>query len=287
MFKRYSFAMLGLLAVASTTPADCEVDQTAVRTCMSPVPDVSATSGWQSRKAPQATSSELFFEVMARPTAANLNGLVAIGSGDINDFSDAAILVRFADNGEIDVRNGSQYDSDRSIAYVPGVWYTIYITADVVAETYKVEVGTCGGSRETLVSRASFRPDAPSGEPLSHWAVWSSQDASLEVATPAWMTSGGCVPATCQSLGSDCGQPSDGCGASLDCGSCGSGEVCGSGVCTEAPSSSIPAPSPSLTPTSRLRAQVPAGDSRARRPRASRTTGVHASTASRQPRLGR
>ena len=62
---------------------------------------------------------------MARPTVANLNGLLAIGSGDIDDFSDAAILIRFADNGSIDVRDGSRYFSDRSISYAPGVWHTV------------------------------------------------------------------------------------------------------------------------------------------------------------------
>jgi hypothetical protein len=248
--------MLGLLAAASTTPADCELDQAAVRACMSPVPDVSATGGWQSRRAPQEASSELFFEVMARPTAANLNGLVAIGSGDINDFSDAAILVRFAENGEIDARDGSQYFSDRSIPYVPGVWYTMYVTADVVAETYKVEVSTCGGSRETLISRASFRSDAPSGQPLSNWAVWSSQGTSLEVSTPAWTAAGSCAPATCESLAHECGQPSDGCGGNLACGSCGAGQVCTSGVCVDdstppptSPSTSTPTPTPTPTPS--------------------------------------
>jgi len=78
---------------------------------------------------------------------------------------------------------------------------------------------------------------------LSTWAVWSSQAAALELSTPTWMTAGGCAPATCQSLGQECGQPSNGCGGSLNCGSCGSGEMCSSGLCVDA-AVTIPPPSP-------------------------------------------
>jgi len=35
-----------------------------------------------------------------------------------------------------------------------------------------------------------------------------------------------CAPATCDSLGADCGAPTDGCGGSLDCGTCGPLEAC-------------------------------------------------------------
>jgi len=40
-----------------------------------------------------------------------------------------------------------------------------------------------------------------------------------------------CVPATCQSLGSECGQPSDGCNGTLSCGGCVGGEICVAGAC--------------------------------------------------------
>ncbi|MFH0928726.1 MAG: Ig-like domain-containing protein, partial [Candidatus Aenigmatarchaeota archaeon] len=41
-----------------------------------------------------------------------------------------------------------------------------------------------------------------------------------------------CVPATCGSLGKNCGSWSDGCGGTLWCGTCGSGNLCQNGVCT-------------------------------------------------------
>ena len=48
-----------------------------------------------------------------------------------------------------------------------------------------------------------------------------------------------CTPATCQSLGNQCGAASDGCGGTLNCGGCASGEMCSSGLCVDA---SVPPP---------------------------------------------
>ena len=45
-----------------------------------------------------------------------------------------------------------------------------------------------------------------------------------------------CTPATCQSLGANCGLVGDGCGALLDCGVCPAGFTCGLGqanVCAQ------------------------------------------------------
>ena len=38
-----------------------------------------------------------------------------------------------------------------------------------------------------------------------------------------------CAPTTCAALGANCGQASDGCGGTLECGSCATGESCGAG----------------------------------------------------------
>src|SRR5438309_9083371 len=38
-----------------------------------------------------------------------------------------------------------------------------------------------------------------------------------------------CTPASCSSLGLDCGQAEDGCGGVLECGTCSGGKTCGAG----------------------------------------------------------
>jgi hypothetical protein len=213
--------------------------------CPGASPDVRAQSGWQSYEAPLPADGALRFELKARPTAANLEGVVAVGAEDIDDFPKAAIAVRFDDSGLVDVRDGADYSSDLAYPWEPGVWYSIAISADIDAKTYDVEVGPCGEPRQKLIEDASFRDSANVSGELSTWAVWSYTADPLEVSTPAWMTSSGaCTPATCLSLGHVCGTPQDGCGGTLSCGVCGDGETCSSGTCTNAP----PPPPPVGTP---------------------------------------
>ena len=139
--------------------------------CAARTPDVSTSDGWRSTQASQPAFGSLRFKLMARPAFANLDGMVAIGGQDIEDFPDAAIAVRFAEDGHIDARDGSSYGSDASFAYDPGVWYSIVVTADVDAQTYDVEVGRCGESPEILIRGAAFRPDASVADQLTAWAV--------------------------------------------------------------------------------------------------------------------
>ena len=209
-------------------------------TCTAASADVGASNGWRSVDASQPAVGDLYFELTARPTAENLDGLMAVGAEGIDEFSKAAIAVRFADSGLVDARDGTSYESDVAFPYDPGVWYKIAITADIETETYDVEIGRCDEPLETLIENASFRSDSDVATQLNSWAVWSSQAAPLEVSTPTWLTSGGCSPTTCELLGAQCGSASDGCGGTLSCGECGSGEQCSSGVCVDEPSSGPP-----------------------------------------------
>ena len=206
--------------------------------------DVSASSGWQNVESSLPANGALRFEFKARPTVANLDGLVAIGAEHIDAVAKAAITVRFAEDGFVDAFDGTVYDSDVAYRYDPGVWYSVSVSADVETETYDVEIGPCGAPRQTLIENAAFQDDTNLSGQLSVWAVWSSQSAGLEVSTPAWIAAGDCVPSSCETLGQVCGQPNDGCGGRLNCGSCGNGELCSSGLCIDEPVSSSPAAAP-------------------------------------------
>jgi len=232
--------------VGQIDPSEPVVSQTpAALTCAGAGPDVSTSNEWRSSEASLPAFDALYFEFKARPTAANIDGLVGVGAEDINDFAGATLTVRFAQDGLVDVRDGAVYSSDTSFAYHPGVWYTVAISADIATETYDVAIAPCGEPRETLIEGASFRQESDLSDQLSTWGVWSSKAAELEVSTPTWMASGGCAPATCESLGSECGEPSDGCNGTLNCGVCGGGQTCSSGVCVDAP---VGAPPPAPAP---------------------------------------
>ena len=202
-------------------------------TCPDAAVVLAASNGWESATASQPATTTLQLSLMARPQVAGLDAVLAIGGQDISDFEDAAILVRFAENGLIDVRDGPVYDRDAAFVYEPGVWYSIVISADIASQTYDVEVARCGEQPQTLITGAAFRSDAGISDRLTTWAAWSSQSAKLELATPSWVASGSCAPATCESLGLECGAPNDGCSGTLSCGGCGGGEACAAGTCVE------------------------------------------------------
>jgi len=170
-------------------------------TCPSAAAVVSVSNGWQSTEASQPAFDTLQLSFLARPEAANIDALVGVGAQDIDDFPDAMLTVRFADDGFIDVQDGSAYDSDVAFAYEPDVWYSITISADIATGTYDVEVARCGESPQVLITGAAFRSEAGASDRLTTWALWSSQSAKLDVSTPSWVASGNCAPATCQSLG--------------------------------------------------------------------------------------
>lgn len=207
------------------------------------VATLSARNGWRNVEASQPATDTFEFNAMARAEVANIDAMIAVGAGEITDSSDAAIKVRFADDGSIDVRDGIAYKSERRFRYQPGRWYHVRITADVSTSTYDVEVGEYGEPLSPLVSQATFDPEAASDGSLRNWAAWSSQWAKLDIAEPSWVASGACAPATCESLGVGCGDQSDGCGATLSCGGCASGKTCTAGVCVNVSPPPVPAPS--------------------------------------------
>jgi len=200
---------------------------------------------WTSNEVSVAAFDTLQFEVKARPQAEAVDALVAVGSDDINTFSDAAILVRFAPSGIVDVRDGAEYVRDVDFVYEAGAWYDIVVTANVADRTYDVKVGQCGEPPQPVVAGAKFRSNAPLSDRLTTWGAWSSTEG-LEVTTPMWLASGECAPSSCDSLGLECGQPSDGCGGTLNCGGCDSGESCDSGECV---AEATPEPPPPPTPS--------------------------------------
>ncbi|MGB5696723.1 MAG: hypothetical protein WBM46_13780 [Polyangiales bacterium] len=84
-------------------------------------------------------------------------------------------------------------------------------------------------------------------------------EAMAEALAP-WVASGPCTPATCQSLGQSCGQPSDSCGGRLDCGECGDGETCVSGLCVnDSNPPSEPAAPPLPPPPRKAHGRGPTG----------------------------
>lgn len=76
----------------------------------------------------QANSFTVNFEVT--PNANSVDAVSGLSEGLVNDYSDMAVIVRFNDLGQIDVRNGGYYEADSSVNYVSGQTYNIKIDVD-------------------------------------------------------------------------------------------------------------------------------------------------------------
>jgi hypothetical protein len=234
--------------------SDCTADQ-----CESISETASASGDSWANEAQSAVSSEIRVEFLARPADAELNGLVGVSSGPVNNFSDAQLVVRFNDTGVVEVRDGEGYDSDTEFQYEADAWYHVVIEADLDARRYTVEIGPCGEDLVTLISDASFRDDSPVTQSVDNVALWTSDSAEIAIANVSWagaraesggevttataddgeVVSGGdsptgrCEAQTCADMGYTCGTPTDSCGNELNCGECEGGQSCIGGQCRE------------------------------------------------------
>jgi hypothetical protein len=109
-------------------------------------------------------------EFAATPSQANMDGVIALASGAGTTYGDFSVLVRFSQDGVIDVRNGGTYAADVSLSYLAGQSYRFQMIVDVAAQRYDVHVDDAGdGSNwQTLASSYAFRTSASS---LDDWGL--------------------------------------------------------------------------------------------------------------------
>jgi hypothetical protein len=120
-----------------------------------------------------AQSGNFSIDYDAIPGANNLDSLVMLSDGPRSTWDDYAVLVRFASNGTIDVRNGDGYAADLSLPYSAGKMYRFIVDVDVRAHTYSVYVTPEGGTRLTLATNYRFRTSQQDVTQLGNWAVQS------------------------------------------------------------------------------------------------------------------
>jgi hypothetical protein len=87
---------------------------------------------------------------------------------------------------------------------------------------------SCGGSGDSSVFVDAGGPGDDSSTNPGDVTVGTKDGPSL-VGDDGGSGDGGCTAKTCQQLGYDCGDNSDGCGGVIHCGACPSGQSCGNG----------------------------------------------------------
>ena len=98
----------------------------------------------------QTSSFELSFD--ATPLADKIDVFTGISAAAPNIANDVAAIVRFADTGAIDVRNGGSFRADQVLKYAANQVYRIRMVVDVASRTYSVSV-TPPGQPEVLLAR--------------------------------------------------------------------------------------------------------------------------------------
>ena len=110
----------------------------------------------------------------ATPSKARTNSVVVLSEGNPNRSNPphnvSQILVRFAEQGQLDVRNGTAYSADRVIMYQP-IKYDFRLVVDVPGKKYAAYVSWMGQPEVTLGTNLAFRDNTAVPTKFDYWGV--------------------------------------------------------------------------------------------------------------------
>jgi subtilisin family serine protease len=107
----------------------------------------------------------------AVPSDRGLDGVMALSSNPGSVFTDFAVLVRFAGNGQFDARNGGVYSADQAVPYVAGGQYHVRVVVSPQLHTYSVFVTPPGGTEIQFASNYAFRTEQAGTASLANFGV--------------------------------------------------------------------------------------------------------------------
>ncbi|MEM1118824.1 MAG: T9SS type A sorting domain-containing protein [Bacteroidota bacterium] len=110
------------------------------------------------------------FKLSAVPTSNNINTVLGFGGKEIAGYSDFNIIVRFNDQGAIDVRNGGGYKAAAEVKYSAGDEFGFYIFGNVESATYSVVAIDTEGTETLIADNYAFRDNNLLGS-LTHFAI--------------------------------------------------------------------------------------------------------------------
>ncbi len=148
--------------------------------------------------APQSGSFEIGFSAM--PLTAFMDGIIGLSTASAARFSDSAVLIRFNNQGIVDVRNGGDYSADAQLPYIALARYQFRVVVNVSARTYSVFVTPDGGTEFKLATNYAFRTEQNTVTNLGYWNLWSDTGTTLNLCSLRL------TPATPAALSVDAGQ---------------------------------------------------------------------------------
>jgi hypothetical protein len=105
------------------------------------------------------------------PIATGLDLVLGLSNGAASAYTNLAAIVRFSDNGRIEVRNGGSYSYTNQIIYQQGIKYHIRMVVNVAAKTYSVYVTPQAGSEIILANNFAFRTEQSGVGQLNNFAI--------------------------------------------------------------------------------------------------------------------
>jgi|GEM_PF-2290845 len=141
----------------------------AMQGCGFGAPCYTATSGgaWVNNSF-SSQSATFTAEWDATPSAANIDAVMALSSGEQTTFTGFACLTRFNLLGMIDARDGGIYHSASSISYAANTTYHFRMAVNVSAHSYSIYVTPTGGSEQVVGLNYAFRTEQSSASSLNN-----------------------------------------------------------------------------------------------------------------------
>ena len=132
----------------------------------------SETSVWNNY-AFTSESSQFNVSYAATPSHAGMNGMVGFSLNAASSQTSLAAIVRFANNGTIDVRNGGNFSAATAFPYTAGTQYLFQLAINPATKRYSVFVTAPGGTQVQLANNYAFRSSQAGVSSLNNWATYS------------------------------------------------------------------------------------------------------------------
>ena len=144
-----------------------------------PIPEPQESAqGFKSFDLPEVQKGAFEFAFDAVPTADRIDCFTGISADTPRMAADVAAIVRFNDNGTIDVRNGAVFAADQKLGYSAGKVYRVRMLIDIPKKTYSVFVTPAGGAEVALAKDYAFRSGQGSVQSLAKLVLAGYKGAS-------------------------------------------------------------------------------------------------------------
>lgn len=132
---------------------------------------ISSYKNWSNTSVNNQTSDfESTFSVT--PNTNNMDGVIGLSNTSVSTYGDMGILVRFNQDGKIDVRKGAIYTATNYIDYSAGNTYDFRIVTNFGSKTYSVYASQ-NGTEQLIADNFDFRSEQASLSNINNWATYN------------------------------------------------------------------------------------------------------------------